>query len=101
MTVIDINSKRPIDKNDWVMLESFSLGMITMICFHIPSLGTYNIAIFNMLHRPNEISRSVPESSWGFLTWGVEFDTFEQYDQVKDLYIEDVFKQNLWWEKDD
>lgn len=100
MTVIDIRSKQTKNQDEWVMLESFSLGAITMLCFHIPAQGTYNIAMFNMLERPNEISRSVPESSWGFLTWGVEFTDYESFDKVKDLYVEDVFKSRLWWELD-
>ena len=90
-----------IDEQDgWKLLEQQTINDRTLICHYNPSVEDYTITLF-CLYPTNELSKRVSENVWGFATKFITniYDVHEAAEVVS-LYLQDMEKNNFWWEKD-
>jgi len=94
---------KPIDIDEgWKLLEQASFNGRTLICWLNPKNDIISIFLFNLLSQPNDLSRRSNLSQWGWSTHYVSnITTTMEASQVVGLYLQDMEKQNYWWEADE
>ena len=98
MIIIDRNN--PIDEdNGWLLLERQTINDRTLLCWYSPNTNQINISLFNLLEKPNALSKKSNESQWGFMTHYVKpIQTDIEATEVVNLCIKDLYSGNYWWE---
>lgn len=91
-----------IDKDDnMILLERRTFNGRTLLCWYNESTEQANITLFNLSEQPNDLSQHVVESQWGWMTHFVQnIETIPETSEVVSLYLQDMEKENFWWEVD-
>lgn len=92
----------PIDEDgEFKLLEQISINERTLIASYDCSKKTISLVLFHLTDQPNQVSRVVPESTWGYTTHFVDkMMTEKEAAEVVGLYLKDIETENFWWEKD-
>ena len=96
---MDFNN--PIDEQDgWKLLEEYTFNDRTLIAWYNDDDGIISLILTHLTDQPNELSKRSPYTTWGYVTWMVsEMHTCEEAASVVSLYMQDMEKENWWWEK--
>lgn len=91
----------PLDeKDEWKLLEEKSINDRSLIAWYNPEDGVISLAITNLTDQPNEMSKRSPYTTWGYITHMETYmQTPSEAAEVVSLYLQDMEKDNFWWEK--
>ena len=71
-----------------------------MVAWYNPDEKMISLMIFHLTERPNSISKRSPYTTWGYMTHAVsEMYKIEEAAEVVSLYLQDMEKENCWWEQ--
>lgn len=88
------------EEEGWKLLERKSINDRTLICWHNPDTSVVSLCLFHLTEQPNELSKRSPYSTWGYATAFVTgMYTLSEASEVVSLYLQDMEKDNFWWEK--
>lgn len=98
MIIIDRNN--PIDDDGgWLLLERKTVNDRTLLCWYNPNTDMISLSLFNLLERPNDLSKRSVESQWGYMTHYVEnIKSDIEATEIVNLYMKDLQSDNYWWE---
>ena len=90
-----------LEENDgWKLLEEKTFNDRTLVCWYNPNDSVISLMLFHLTDQPNEISQRSPYTTWGYMTYAVSgMYTCEEAANVVSLYLQDMEKENFWWEK--
>lgn len=96
---MDFNN--PINEQDgWKLLEEYTFNDRTLVAWYNSDDGVFSLVLTHYDEQPNELSKRSPYSTWGYITHMVsEMYTTEEAANVVGLYMQDMEKENFWWEK--
>lgn len=90
------------DNTGWKIVEDLSFNGRTVLGFQYAPNNKYGIMLFNLEKQPNSELSHLPYTTWGNVVWGVnEIDTLNELLDLINLYTEDLFSDNIWWEKNE
>ena len=91
-----------IDRDDnMILLERRTFNGRTLLCWYNEDTYQANVCIFNLEERPNSLSQRSTESQWGWMTHFIQnIETIPEAAEVVSLYLQDMEKDNFWWEVD-
>jgi len=85
----------------WLLLEQKTINKRTLISWYNPNSQTISLFLFHNTEKPNEFSQRATPSVWGYPTYFVtNMMTTKEASEVVSLYLQDMEKDNFWWEKD-
>jgi hypothetical protein len=95
---VDFNN--PIDEQDgWKLLEEFTFNDRTLVAWYNDDTSNISLILTHLTDQPNELSKRSPYTTWGYVTWMVsEMKTCQEAAEVVSLYLQDIEKENWWWE---
>ena len=98
--MIDLN--KPLKEEDgWKLLEERTFNDRTLLAFYSPNLSSISLFITHLFEQPNELSLRSPYTTWGYVTHFVSgMYTSKEAAEVVSLYLQDMEKENYWWEND-
>ena len=89
------------EDDGWLLLCRHTLNDRTIIMWYNPEKDQINMSLFHQFEQPNAFSRRAKESQWGYMTYFIEeIKTEDEATEIVNLYLEDIEKENCWWEKD-
>lgn len=96
---MDFNN--PIDEEDgWKLLEERTFNDRTIIVWYNPNNNIINLLITHLFEQPNELSKRSPYTTWGYVThFETGMYTCKEAAEVVSLYLQDMEKEQYWWEK--
>lgn len=96
---MDFNN--PIDEDSgWKLLEERTFNDRTLVAWYNPDDGIISLIITHYSDQPNELSKRSPYTTWGYITHMVSgLYTCKEAAEVVSLYMQDIEKENAWWEK--
>jgi hypothetical protein len=87
-------------EDGWKLLEEKSINDRTLVCWYNPNDSIISLVIFHLTEQPNALSQRSPHSNWGYVTHMVtRMYTIKEAGEVVSLYLQDMEKDNCWWEK--
>ena len=93
--------KHLLQDGPFKLLEQTTINERTLVSWYNEKHQDISIALFAN-HRPNELSKRVSQSEWGFATKFItNIATTEEASNLVGLYLKDMKNMNFWWEKDE
>lgn len=94
--------KNPLVEDDgWKLLENFTRNDRTLIAYYNPNDRIISLVLFNLVDQPNELSKQSMYTTWGYVTHAeTSMHTCSEAAEVVGLYLQDMEKNNFWWEND-
>jgi hypothetical protein len=93
------NNIKLLENDEWVLLEQCSINDRTILCYYNSNIKQSGIIIFNLTEQPNSLSKKSVYSTWGYVTYCVfKLNTLAEAAEVYGLYLQDMEKDNFWWE---
>jgi hypothetical protein len=87
------------EDDGWKLLEQVSINDRSLVCWYNPNDGVISLSLFHLTEQPNEISKRSPYTTWGFVTGMVSgMYTEREAAEVVSLYLQDIERENFWWE---
>lgn len=84
----------------WKLLEQVTINDRTLVAWYNPNDGVISLCMFHLVDQPNELSRRSPYTTWGYVThFETAMYTSKEAAEVVSLYLQDIEKENFWWEK--
>ena len=85
----------------FILLELKQINSRTLICWYNPNYGDISVNLFSN-EQPNALSRRTTLSEWGYATKMItNLATPAEAAEVVSLYLQDMEKNNFWWEIDE
>lgn len=73
----------------------------TILTWYNETKKVFSLTIFNYKDQPNIVSKLSVLTSWGYPTYhGEESEDYKEGAEISTLFIEDLLKENFWWEND-
>ena len=100
---MDENNRYPfgiIDEEEgWLLLEQKTINNRTLISWYNLNNQKISLFLFNTAEQPNDFSKRVDKSLWGFPTYFVtNMMSTSEAAEVVSLYLQDIEQENYWWE---
>lgn len=91
--------REDIIQDDLVQLLHTSMNDRTIVTYENLSKNNFIIVIFHYNEQPNETSRNSHYTTWGYPTFGLDFEgSKEEFLEIVDMYVDDLIHENYWWE---
>lgn len=88
-----------METNKSRLLEEKTINDRSLVCWYEEDTKQAKFMIFHLTDQPNEISKKSPYTNWGYLTLLITgIYTLQEAAQVVSLYLQDMEKDNCWWE---
>jgi len=87
------------EQDEWKLLEEITINDRTLIAWYNPNDSIISLVITHLFEQPNELSKRSPYSNWGYIThMETNMYTCAEAAEVVSLYLQDMEKDNAWWE---
>ena len=89
------------EEDGWKILEKFTINDRTLLCWHSPNTETTSLSLFHLTDQPNDLSKRSNITQWGYTTHHIpQFQSLPEAAEVVSLFLQDMEKENFWWEID-
>lgn len=73
----------------------------TILTWYNQTKKLFSLTIFNYRDQPNIVAKLSTLTNWGYPTYhGEESEDHAEGAEISALFIEDLLKENYWWEND-
>ena len=87
--------------DSWKCLEQISINDRSLVCWYDTENQRIGVCLFHLHNKPNLISKKSLYTTWGYITHVVDnINDEKEAAEVVGLYLQDIEKENYWWEND-
>lgn len=87
------------EKDGYKLLEEKTINDRTLLCYYNPTDRTISLMLFHLTDQPNSVSKRSPYTTWGYLTFfTTNMMSEKEAAEVVSLYLQDMEKDNYFWE---
>lgn len=90
-----------MDLGHFKLLENITINDRSIVVWYNEQDKSFNLMLFHLTDQPNELSKRSPYTTWGYPTGMLNtLNSESEAAEVVSLYIQDIEKEDFWWEYD-